>query len=243
MELQRSDARFQTTRWTLVDALDGVDEARRRAALESLSALYWPAVYAYLRRQGKGREDACEITQAFFAEVVLSRALFKHADQSRGRLRTLILSALKNYLVDRHRRDVSRGSEITLSLDGLALAEHEIAQADGAAPEAVYDRQWALVLFREAIRRCEEHFSSTGRRRHWQLFEARVVRPAAGGCESPPLTQVAPQLGFAGAADAAAAVQVVKRRITALLREVAAETATTPADQQAEYDALRSLLR
>ena len=45
------DRRFGTTQWTLVLAA-GQRGAGGAAALERLCALYWPPIFAYVRRQG-----------------------------------------------------------------------------------------------------------------------------------------------------------------------------------------------
>lgn len=86
-------------------------------------------------------------------------------------------------------------------------------------------------------RRCETHFESAERAGHWRLFEARVVR------ESPvPLVEAAATFGFASAALAAAAVQTVKRRLDAILREVVAETARDEGEAGLEFEQVVSML-
>ena len=81
-------APFSETSWTLLDGLRDGDEKARRHAREKLITIYWPAVYAFLRRKGHGRDEAIELTQAFFTDKVLERELFgsEHpSDDRRGR--------------------------------------------------------------------------------------------------------------------------------------------------------------
>ncbi len=226
--LERTGARFQPTRWTLVDALRDNDDDGRRRAMEELVRLYWPAVYGFLRRSGKARDAAAECTQAFFADVVLRRGLFETADAARGRLRTLVLAALKRHLIDLHRSTSASERRRAWGVDvGMLDAEddaHGRCPASGdESPDTFFVRRWAVAQLEEAMRRCERHFRSTGKARHWELFEARVVQPAVGAVEARPLAEAAAALGFRSAADGAAAVQVVRKRMLALLAEVTLE--------------------
>ena len=241
MTLEQTYERFCTTTWTQIRALGEGDDDQRDEAMAALIGRYWPAVYAHLRSQGQGSDAAAELTQAFFAEVVLDRGLFDKAEQQRGKLRTLLLTALKRFQIDKHRRGVARGSDITIPMDALHLEDARF----GSAPpgdEHVFERRWAMGLFEEALRRCENHFRDSGRAAHWDLFEARILRPAISGNEPGPLAEMPEAMGFASPALAAAAVQVVKRRAMALLREVVAETVDNPVDVEAELAEVRRYL-
>jgi len=87
---------FLTTQWTLIeDIQDGKD--KNKALIGFLLKQYWKPVYCYLRHKGHGNEQAKDLTQGFFHEVVLNRDLVERADQSRGRFRAFLLHALKQY--------------------------------------------------------------------------------------------------------------------------------------------------
>lgn len=234
--LEQTGAKFTTTEWSLVEAAcsRNGDQAAKRA-LAVLVERYWPAVYAALRRWGRGREDAAELTQGFFAEVVLQRQLFQRAEAEQGRLRTLILAALKRYVVDKHRRRQARGEAVTLSLEALQREEEILAGHGEPSPDAAFERRWALAGLQEALARGEAHFRAGGKAQHWELFERRVVSPIITGVEAPPLNEVYQDYGFTSAAAGAAAVQVVKKRVLALLREVVAETVRDESQADEEY--------
>lgn len=239
--LEHTYDRFRTTCWTEIRALGEGDDSHRREALTALISRYWPAVYAHLRARGQDRESAAELTQAFFAEVILDRGLFTKARPGRGKLRTLLLTALNRFRIDQHRRSAARGAKITIPLEALHLEDARLGRTarDG---EQIFERRWAMGLFEEALRRCEDHFRDNGRATHWDLFEARILRPAISGNEPGPLAEMPEARGFASPALAAAAVQVVKRRAMALLREVVAETVDNPADIEAELAEVRRYL-
>ncbi|MCK4871726.1 MAG: hypothetical protein KAS72_03270 [Phycisphaerales bacterium] len=62
--------------------------------------------------------------------------------------------------------------------------------------------------------------------------------------EPPPLADLAAESGFVSSVHVASAMKVVRKRMMMmLLREVAAETASDPADQQAEYQRVVEILR
>ena len=95
--------RFPTTCWTIIEEVHPGDEAHKRALIGDLLGDYWKPVYCYLRRRGHGNEEAKDLTQGFFQEVVLGRELIQRADPNRGRFRTLLLTALDHYLANVHR--------------------------------------------------------------------------------------------------------------------------------------------
>ncbi len=80
----------------------GCEDAAFRA-LEQLCRSYWFPLYAYVRRQGQGPEDAQDLTQEFFSRF-LQRGSFERADPERGRFRTFLLSSMKRFLNEEWRR-------------------------------------------------------------------------------------------------------------------------------------------
>jgi hypothetical protein len=133
----------------------------------------------------------------------------------------------------------------TVSLAGAGFEREEefLAAVPDASADEIFDRRWALALVERALRRCEEHYRQTGKGRNWEAFAARVLVPAVGNCQPVPLAELASTLGFTKAADAAAAVQTVKRLVITILRELTAETVTDEAIQETEFECLDDLLR
>ncbi|MBL1218359.1 MAG: sigma-70 family RNA polymerase sigma factor [Planctomycetes bacterium] len=223
--LERTVATFQTTAWGQVAMLDGGTDDQRKTALQALIHRYWPPVYANLRVRGCNRDKASELTQAFFAEVILGRGLFERAARERGKLRTLILTALRRFEIDQYRRSVSRGEHMSVPLESLTSEDDWMAtHADGHSPDDLFDRRWALSILQEAINRCKQHYQKGDRSNHWNLFEARILQPAISDNPPRPLSDLIGEYEFRSEAAAAAAVQTVKRRMITLLHEVVAET-------------------
>lgn len=216
-----SHAGFLTTQWSLLDAIhDGRPETE--AALGRLTEMYLPAVYSYLRRNGHPPDDAADLAQSFFAEVVLGRLLFHNADSNRGSLRSLILRALRNFVIDGVRRANSRGARRTISIDAMERAD-SILGGD-ADPGDAFERHVTSRQLDLAIHRCREHFAASGMIDHWRLYEVRVLNPAVHRTEPPALKDCSAQFGFPTPADAAAAVQTVKRALIGMFRVVIAES-------------------
>jgi RNA polymerase sigma-70 factor (ECF subfamily) len=242
MTLDHSHAGFVTTRWTLLGRLREGDEGARRQAMEEIVLAYWPAVYAAVRRTGRGRDEAAEVTQAFFADVMIERGLLLHADTARGRLRTLILTALRNYMTDQHRRGPLGREARTIQLGDLVREEESLVAAPDESPDDAFDRRWALALVERALARCEAHYRETGKLRNWDAFVARVLDPARCGRPPVPLAALASRLGFGGAPDVAAAVQTVKRLVTTALRALVAESVEDADAGENEYRRVEELL-
>src|SRR5437879_13872302 len=82
---------FATTHWSEVltagdTAIPGAPEA-----LEKLCRTYWYPLYAYVRRQGRGPEEAQDLTQAFFAQL-LARGSLGRVSHEQGSFISLFIS-------------------------------------------------------------------------------------------------------------------------------------------------------
>src|SRR5512142_2122312 len=94
---------FPTTQWSLVLQAGTDEPALVRPSLETLCRRYWYPLYGFLRRQGHTHHAAEDLTQAFFAHLLASDAL-AHATPERGRFRTFLLTALRNFAASAWRR-------------------------------------------------------------------------------------------------------------------------------------------
>jgi DNA-directed RNA polymerase specialized sigma24 family protein len=90
---------FATTLWSVVVAAGDTSAAAARPALEQLCHTYWYPLYAHVRRRGYSREDAEDLTQAFFARLLTHKSLYV-ADPSRGRFRCFLLAGLNHFLAN-----------------------------------------------------------------------------------------------------------------------------------------------
>ncbi|MEO1278733.1 MAG: hypothetical protein AAFV77_07255 [Planctomycetota bacterium] len=213
---------FPTTRWTLIERARSNDPADRERAMEELCQRFWPAIYAAARAIERDTDAAADLTQGFFSDVVLGRGLVVDANPERGRLRTLLMVSLKHYARDGFRRNASR-ERAWRAPDHLLMVERR-AEARSGDPQAAFDRRWAAQILAESMDRCAAHYRRTGKGAHWDAFEARVVTPLRGGPNAPSMDVIAAKHDFKSASAVRAALQVVRHRMEAFVREVVAET-------------------
>lgn len=240
-DLERSNVEFESTRWSLVDALRDGDQDARDRALSELSKVYWPAIYSYLRRKGNNRDQASEVTQAFFSDVIFQRKLFANADVDRARLRNLVLVALRNYCTDRHRRAEVRNENSTFSLDGIEI-EDRLQNGSQDDPDDAFNRRWASGVLEESLRRSEQLYRDEGKDSFWEAFSVRVLQPALHGVQAPRSAEVARQLGFDSETAVNNAIHAIKTRQQMFLKQIAAETTSGNGTADEEYRYLLSIL-
>jgi RNA polymerase sigma-70 factor (ECF subfamily) len=231
-------ASFQSTLWAMVVSAAGHD----RTALEALLRAYWAPVYAAVRRKGYSGHDAGELTQEFMTQVVLGRRLAAKADPAKGRFRSFLKQALRNFLIDQHRsrrRTAGPAAHAHASLDHAG--PNLVATSDDAA-QRVFDRQWAAAIVEQTLDRLEADCLAEGLEAHWAAFNLNVLGPALRSTAALPLAELARRVGAADAAQAGNMLQTVKRRFRRTLRDVVAQTVADPAHVDAELDELRQYL-
>jgi RNA polymerase sigma factor (sigma-70 family) len=162
---EKWDELFASTRWTMIlNASDSTaTSAHAMNALSELCRIYLRPVYGFLRRQGYGREDAQDLAQGFFAHLIEHRG-YARADREKGRFRSFLLAALKNFIADARDREhaLKRGGGMILQkLDDKS--EAEIAQAGKWRADEVYDRQWAATLVQQALNRLAQECALAGK--------------------------------------------------------------------------------
>lgn len=233
-----SGEHFATTHWSVVMAAH--DSPR---ALERLLRAYWGPIYAFLRRSGYARPEAADLTQEFVAKVMIERRLAAQADPERGRFRTFLRAALRNFLIDQNRRStasVRAAPDRPLSLEA---SEMDVAEpGDAADPGEAFDRQWAASVLSAAVDRLARECRRDGLARHWEAFEAAVLIPAVSCAEPPTYADLAPRLGAADGDEVSALVHTVRRRFRKVLADVVSQTAESPEDVEQELAYVRAVL-
>jgi hypothetical protein len=88
---------FATTRWSVVVSAGCNSSLDSKRALETLCEAYWYPFYAYVRRRVQDVNEAQDLTQGFFAEL-LEKNCVSSATPDRGRFRAFLLTAFKHFL-------------------------------------------------------------------------------------------------------------------------------------------------
>ena len=230
---------FAPTRWTLILRARG-ETPEARVALGELCEAYYQPVLRFLQREGRNEDTARELTQEFFARILASGA-FEQADPERGRFRSYLLGALKHFLADqrKHEHRLKRGGgAMPESLDAADAAGDsaslQVADTSTFAPEAFFDREWALAVMARALETLQKEFSTAGKANQFDTLK-------------PWLMGEAPSMSQAGAARqldlSEGAVKVVIHRLRKRFRDaVRAEIAQTLRDPSRVDEELRHLI-
>jgi DNA-directed RNA polymerase specialized sigma24 family protein len=230
--LPASARAFATTHWSVVLAACGGESPQAGAALERLCQTYWYPLYAHVRRRGHDADQARDLTQGFFAEM-LARHTIARADPNRGRLRTFLLTALDHHLHHQHRdaQALKRGGGHELvSLDAVE-AEQRLAlePLELHSPDREFDRRWALATLETVRRRLREDVAVSGRA---ELFDE--LRPHLfGDLAAAPYAQMATRLNLTVVA-VKVTVHRLRRRYGELLRQEVAHTVADPSEVEQE---------
>ncbi|MGC1275123.1 MAG: sigma factor [Planctomycetaceae bacterium] len=233
--------RFATTRWSVVCAA-GREDSAARLALASLCETYWYPLYAFLRRRGCSREEAEDVTQAFFARL-LERGWVRSADRDRGRFRTFLLTALSRFLGkerDKRRAAKRGGGRTPLSLDFEAgESRYQLEPVEEQTPDRLFERRWAMtVLDRVLVRLEEEHADDPARTAKFAALKPLMT----AATEAAPYATVATTLGMTEGA-VKVAVHRLRKRYKELLHDEVAQTVSDPAAIAQELADLRAALR
>ena len=196
------------------------DPDQQQAVLSDLTAAYWKPVYCYLRRRGYNNEDAKDLTQGFFQEIVMGRHLIEQADATKGRFRTLLLTALDRYVISIHRRQTAskRRPSRQVSLPEDAADALPIVAKD-MGPEETFAYAWACDLLQEVLAEVQARCTQDDKQVHWQLFHLRVVEPLLTGQQAPSLSQLCEEFDVPTTVKAENMIVTVKRRFQTAMRD------------------------
>jgi RNA polymerase sigma factor (sigma-70 family) len=229
---------FATTRWTVVVAAGRQASPQAAVALEELCRTYWYPLYAYVRRQGRSREDAEDLTQSFFARF-LEKNYLDGLRSEKGKFRAFLLAALKHFLAnewDRANRRKRGGGVAPLSLDWQdADTRYQIDPADNLSPDKLYDRAWAVTLLERVIARLRDENVAEGKAKVFERLKPFLMV----GKSAIPYGEAATGLGLTEGA-VRVAVHRLRRRYRELLREEISQTLSDPAQVEEEMRALFS---
>ena len=237
---QKGAASFTTTHWSVV--LEAQSESpAAHDALEKLCRVYWRPIYSFVQRQGIGPEEAKDITQSFFADLLEHKSLTA-VRKEKGRFRSYLLGALKYFLADERRRAmaIKRGKgQRLIPLEELSADERiEMEPADPVTAEQIYERRWASTVLERVLGLLKNEYVAAG---NAVLFDSlKQLLPDEPG--SPSQADIAGQLSMTANA-VRQAFHRFRQRYQLLLREEIAHTVATPGDIEDELRHLIAVVR
>lgn len=230
---------FLTTHWSLIEDIKE-HEDKDRALIGLLLKRYWKPVYCYIRRRGYDNEQAKDLTQGFFHEVVLNRHLVQRADPLKGRFRSFLLHALCQYLAGEQRKENARKRIPPAKLVPLDAVEPSAlpASVQELDPEACFDHVWKAELLNRVLVELQERYVAQGMAAHWYLFRDRLMSPSLEGRDAPSLAQLCRKYGIVNETRASNMLGTVKRQFRSVLQKHIRQTV---ASSQAAGEELREM--
>ena len=229
------ESRFTTTSWTKVLAAREAPSAEAREALEGLCRVYWYPLYAYIRRRGHEADDAGDLTQAYFAELI-EKSYLEDYDPSRGRFRVFLRASVKNFLSKQREkaRTWKRGGRTqTISFDSQEVEGRYLHEpVDRLTPEEIFERRWALTVLESALARLRTEQAEAGRGAEFERLEGFLTGQEARASYG----EVAAELSTSEGA-IKMTVHRLRQRFGKLLRGEIAETVAGPeeVDDEVKY--------
>ena len=163
------DQRFATTSWSMVLAAGEADSSRSRQALAALCETYWYPLYAFIRRQGCTVDEARDLAQGYFLQL-LEKGFLKQVRPEAGRFRSFLLVSVKHFLSnarDRERALKRGGGRLPIRLEfDVAEGRYRMDPADSAlTPDRLFERQWAMTVLERSMSSLRENRLGPGKRR------------------------------------------------------------------------------
>ena len=232
--------RVATTQWSQVLAARDGSDTEARAALESLCQTYWQPLYAYIRHQGASPDEASDLTQGFFAELV-EKDFLANVDPEKGRFRSFLLASLRHFLSHERARERALkrgGGSLTLSLDLEAgEAGYVNEPVEELTPVDVFERRWAITVLDRAAGRLQQESTDLS-----QSQFAQLKQYLTSGESQVPYQETAAALGISESA-VKSAVHRLRKRLGHCLRTEIAETVSDSGQVDEEVRHLLAVVR
>lgn len=135
-----------------------------RVALGKLCERYWKPVASVIRARGAPADRVEDLTQDFFLKL-MEGGFFRRAERERGKFRSFLMNALKNFLADDARRTMAekRGGgmeRVTLKDDVWTVEDDEMR----------FDLAWAEALFDTAVEEVGKGMRERRGEKGWQAL-------------------------------------------------------------------------
>ncbi len=166
---------FPSTRWSILHAAQDPESPAHREAIEHLCGLYWKPVYAYIRAvRHPTNEEAKDLTQDFFAELMIGGMLSRYRPD-RGGFRRYLQGAIKLFLLEAHEKATALkrgGGRKILNLDDTDFHSMEGAgESKTQTPEDLFDLQWANSVLHHALQDLRDELVRTEKEVYYRVFD------------------------------------------------------------------------
>ncbi len=239
--LSKQPRHFLTTSWTLISRASGED-ASSRDALAELCRGYWQPLlrfYQHYRSGNQNSGDGEDLVQSFFVWLI-ETDFVKRADEEKGRFRTFLLAAFKQFLSRQHQYNSAAKRNPTnplVSMNAIYRDSNEtIEPFHEMTADKTFDYSWAIELVDRAMHLLEEEWVRAGRSQRFQSLRGYLC-----GNKEIRGRELAVKLGMTEGA-VRVAIHRLRQRYAELLRQEVRNTTYSDAEAQAELNDLLKIL-
>lgn len=231
---------FMTTHWSVVLAVADKDENTAQQALSELCQVYWYPIYAFIRRQGVASHEAADFTQEFFSSV-LERRDFENVDPSRGKFRSFLLAAIKNFLNNQwdRKKAQKRGGHLQfIPLDYESADKRYSNEPDHSeTAETLFEKRWAESILEQVQNQLAAEFAKSKKAEQFDRLKMFLAGPA----KDTSYADVAKELDMSEVA-VKVAVHRMKQRFGQILRAEISQTVQNENEVEEEIGHLFEVL-
>lgn len=223
---------FPSTMWTVVRLAVAKHLPGAERALDRLCRTYERPVMAYILGGGCHPDDAEDLKQAFF-EHLLARESLATAEESGVKLRVFLLTKLRSFLIDRHRREATqkRGGGRVVHWGDLDEGQARLAEpVDPVTPLIAYQRQWVEALAANALATLRAEYADRGQ---LELFDALAPYITKSGDER--IAELASSLDLPEGT-VKSAISRLRTKCQRLIRQKVAATLDEPTPEDIEAE-------
>jgi RNA polymerase sigma factor (sigma-70 family) len=230
---------FPSTSWSVMVHARDPSSPDYAHHLARLVELYWRPVYSVIRQGwSRAHDEAKDLTQEFFATVVLDRELLRSYSPERGSFRALLRTAIKHFMHDLARVAGARkrgGGAAVASLDHIGAESVAVVPgAEGMTPEQIFDLAWTQSVMSQATTRLQEQLAADGKATAFEAFRRYDLE---GGSDTDTYAELGRSLGLSEQ-QVRHALMHARAAFRETVTDVVRGYVDDPADLAAELDSL-----
>ena len=213
---------FHTTKWTLISQMKNLAGNSSKHLREELFRDYWQPIFLYINSKVRDHDKAIDLTQEFFIKCIIEKNLFEKADRCRGKFRTLLISALKNFIVSEHRYSqaaVRCPENEIFSLDNIKSAPQIAAPSEELTDDQAFNFNWIQSMLINVSNRVEEYYIAKRTPKYWQAFNLRILSPILSSSKALTIPEICNKIDINDPEKVSDMIQNVRRKFRKELRK------------------------
>lgn len=235
---------FLTTRWSDIHNAQSYEGAKKQEIINKLLRKYWKPVYCYLRRKGYDNENAKDLTQGFFHEIILGKHLIQQSDKTKGKFRTFLLTSLDRYVTDVYRYKAAQKrtpEEGIAKMDTSELSNLPISNPE-LTPDQAFHYAWVADLLNQVLSTVKNEYYNTGKNTHWEVFYAKILVPIFENVEPLPLEDICKKYRVDTVSRASNMILSIKRRFRSVLKQRLRQLVQSDSEADEEFTELFNII-